>query len=78
MTSPNPVTNSEFTESLGKIFDKKIWLPNVPVIGLKLLMGEMSALVLDSSKTSSGKIVAEGFEFDFPELSIALREIYSE
>ena len=77
MVSPNPVTNKVFTETLASVFGKKIWLPNVPAIGLKLLMGEMSALVLDSAKVSSTKILAEGFHFDYPALKISLAEIYS-
>lgn len=78
MTAPNPVTNSEMTKSLARVFNKKTWLPHVPVIGLKLLLGEMSALVLDSAKTSPAKIEAGGFKFDFPELKVALEDIYVE
>ena len=78
MVSPNPVTNKVFTETLASVFGKKIWLPNVPAIGLKLLMGEMSALVLDSAKVSSTKILAEGFHFDYPALNLSLAEIYSD
>jgi len=76
MTAPDPVTNSEMTKSLARIFNKSLWLPNVPVFGLKLILGELSALVLDSAKVSSSKIRAAGFRFDYPELNTALQEIY--
>lgn len=76
MTSPQPVTNTEMTSTLAAIFDKKVWLPNVPAIGLKLMMGEMSAVVLDSSRVSSEKIINKGFQFKFPTLENALKEIY--
>lgn len=78
MTAPNPVTNAEMTKSLAHIFNKKLWLPNVPAFSLKILLGELSALVLDSAKVSSSKIQSEGFTFDFPDLDKALKEIYSE
>jgi len=78
MTAPNPVINSEFTQSLAQALDKKIWLPKVPEFGLKLILGELSALVLDSARVSSSKIQAEGFKFEFPVLDEALKDIYAE
>ena len=78
MTAPYPVTNAEMTKTLAETFDKKLWLPNAPAFGLKLLLGEMSALVLDSDKVSSSKIENAGFKFDFTQLSSALKEIYSD
>ena len=78
MTAPNPVTNVEMTRALAEIFDKKLWLPNAPAFGLKLVLGEMSALVLDSAKVSSAKIEKAGFKFDFPKLSDAVKDIYSD
>ena len=76
MTAPNPVTNREMTYALARLFDKKIWLPKVPAVGLKIVLGELSALVLDSAKVSSSKIAAQGFKFDYPNLNDALKEIY--
>ncbi|NEU07517.1 TIGR01777 family protein [Flavihumibacter sp. R14] len=78
MTAPNPVTNTELFRNLGQIFDKKLWLPRVPALALKIMLGELSALVLDSAKVSSSKIQASGFTFNYPELNKALREIYIE
>lgn len=78
MVAPNPVINAEMTEALGEIFDKKLWLPNAPAFGLKLVLGEMSALVLDSDKVSCSKIENAGFKFDYPQLRSALKEIYSD
>ena len=78
MTAPKPVTNAEMTEALADLFHKKLWLPKAPAFGLKLVLGEMSALVLDSDKVSSSKIENEGFKFDFTELRAALKQIYSD
>jgi uncharacterized protein len=76
MVAPNPVTNSEMIRTLAKLLNKKLWLPNVPAMGLKIILGELSALVLDSTRVTCSKIEAEGFEFDFPELNEALKDIY--
>lgn len=78
MVAPNPVTNNELTLSIAKALNKKIWMPNVPAFALKLLMGEMSILVLGSTKVSSEKIQAEGFEFDYVQVDDALKNIYNE
>jgi uncharacterized protein (TIGR01777 family) len=78
MTAPNPVTNAEATKAIATVFNKHLWLPNVPAFGLKLALGEMSALVLDSTKVSPAKIQSEGFSFNFPEINEALKNIYSE
>lgn len=78
MTAPNPVTNAKMTDALAKVFDRRLWLPNAPAFGIKLILGEMSALVLDSDKVSSSKIVSAGFKFDYPELKAALEAIYSD
>jgi uncharacterized protein len=78
MVAPNPVTNKELTLAIAKALNKKIWVPNVPAFALKVLMGEMSILVLASAKVSSEKIQAEGFEFDFKNLEDAIKNIYNE
>jgi NAD dependent epimerase/dehydratase family enzyme len=78
MTAPNPVTNAEVTKVIARVLNKPLWLPNVPAFGLKLALGEMSALVLDSAKVSAAKIQSEGFSFNFPEINEAVKNIYSE
>lgn len=76
MTAPNPVRNTEMISTLAQVLNKQLWLPKVPSFSLKILLGELSSLVLDSAKVSSSKIQAKGFKFDFPMLKDALSEIY--
>ena len=76
MTGPNPVTNKQLAKAVAQQLDKPFWAPNVPVFVLKLIMGEMRLAVLESVRTSSKKIEGAGFEFDYPELPAALKEIY--
>ena len=77
MVAPNPVNNNDLTLAIATALNKKIRLPNVPAFGLKLLMGEMSTLVLGSSKVASEKIQSEGFKFDFEKIEDALNDIYN-
>jgi uncharacterized protein (TIGR01777 family) len=76
MVAPNPVTNKQLTQAIAKQLHKPLWLPNVPAFFLKLLMGEMSTIVLASTKVSAQKIEDEGFKFKYPGITSALKEIY--
>ncbi|HEX8023225.1 TIGR01777 family oxidoreductase, partial [Mucilaginibacter sp.] len=53
MVAPNPVTNKQLTQTVAKHLRKPLWAPNVPGFILKLLLGEMSSIVLGSTKVSA-------------------------
>jgi len=76
MVAPNPVTNKQLTQAIAKQLRRSLWLPNVPAIFLKLLLGEMSSIVLASTKVSTQKIEDAGFRFKFPQITKALEDIY--
>lgn len=60
-----PVTNEEMTKILAKTLKKPYFLPNVPAFVLKLMLGEMHILLLESQKVSNEKIVHAGFNFEY-------------
>lgn len=73
--APNPVTNREFTEKLGKVLNRPTFIP-VPAFGIKILFGEMGeTLLLEGARVVPEKLLKAGFEFKFPELETALRHI---
>lgn len=72
-TAPNPVTNAEFTQVLARCLKRPALLP-VPAWLLKILLGEMSELVLGSQRVLPQRLLAQGFEFQYPELDSALRQ----
>ncbi|HEY9002340.1 MAG TPA: TIGR01777 family oxidoreductase [Mucilaginibacter sp.] len=76
MVAPNPVTNKQFTTVLAKQLHRPVWPINVPSFVFKLLMGEMSTIVLGSTRVSAEKIERDGFVFKYPELIDALKGIY--
>ena len=76
MVAPNPVTNKQLTQAVAKQLHKPLWAPNVPGFVLKLLLGEMSSIVLGSTKVSAQKIEDAGFKFKFTNLEAALSAIY--
>lgn len=73
--APNPVTNKEFMRTLASVLKKPMFMPNVPSFVLKLLLGEMSLLVLGGCKVSSEKLSATGFRFRYPDLVPALKNV---
>lgn len=76
MVAPNPVTNKQLTRAIAKQLHKPLWVPNVPAFLLKLMLGEMSTVVLSGTKVSAQKIQDAGFSFKFTEVAAALNEIY--
>lgn len=77
LTSPNPVTMSQFMKCLGKTLGSPSWT-KVPAFLAKLLFGEMAeSLLLADQQVSPDRLLKQGFHFSFPELSSALEEIYS-
>lgn len=74
ITSPEPVTNSAFEQTLGKVMHRPTWIP-VPSLALKIVMGEMSALVLDGQRVQPKRLLEMGFQFQFPELRHALEDL---
>ncbi|MDB4920828.1 TIGR01777 family oxidoreductase [Mucilaginibacter sp.] len=76
MVSPNPVTNKQLIKAIAKQLHRPLWAPKVPAFLLKLLLGEMSTIVLGSTKVSAQKIENAGFSFKYPDITSALKEIY--
>jgi uncharacterized protein (TIGR01777 family) len=76
LTAPNPVTNAEFTEVLGSVLGRPTVLPT-PRFGLNVLLGKelAEALLYTSARVLPTRLEADGFEFTFPRLEPALREL---
>ncbi|MGH9946587.1 MAG: TIGR01777 family oxidoreductase [Pyrinomonadaceae bacterium] len=72
VTSPHPVTNEEFTKTLGGVLYRPTILP-LPEFAVHMLMGEMGdALLLDSTRVIPKRLADAGFEFKYPDLKTAL------
>lgn len=65
-------TNSRFSKTMAKLYDYSIWIPKVPAIVLKILLGQMSEAILTGQRVSSEKIQKTGFEFQFTDLEKTL------
>lgn len=74
--APHPATNRELTAAAAKALNKPLWLPPVPAFALKLVLGEMSGIVVGGNKVSSEKIMAQGFSVEYQDLSHALTDLF--
>ncbi|KOR32273.1 hypothetical protein TI05_08315 [Achromatium sp. WMS3] len=75
VTAPNPVTNTEFTEILGRTLQRPT-IMTVPAFMLQLLMGEVAnELLLTGQKVIPKQLNEHGYQFLYPNLSAALENI---
>ena len=72
LASPNPVTNEEFTKTLGEVLYRPTILP-LPEFAVNLVFGEMGdALLIHSTRVEPKRLNDLGYTFKFPELKSAL------
>ena len=78
LTAPIPVTNLEFTKSLGRSVNRPTFFP-VPMLGPKLLLGRelASELIENSARVIPQRAIENGFEFKHVDLDTSLPEILS-
>jgi uncharacterized protein (TIGR01777 family) len=69
--SPNPVRNREFAKTLGRVLNRPAVL-RVPGFVLKLALGELGKMMLNSQRVVPGRLLSAGFEFAYPDLESAL------
>lgn len=72
--APNVVTNSEFTEAMGKVLKRPALFP-VPQFMLKILFGEMAGIFLDSKNVMANRLRELRFNFRYPNIHSALESI---
>ncbi|WP_442589020.1 TIGR01777 family oxidoreductase [Pedobacter sp. AW31-3R] len=76
--APFPITNACLTKAIAAKLHRPVWPFHVPEKVMKILLGEMSAIVLNSTNTSVQHLLDTGFIFNFTLLDKALSDIYGE
>jgi uncharacterized protein len=77
ITAPNPVTNEEFGKTIASVANKPHWLP-VPKIALKVLLGEMSDLLLKGQRVIPKKAIENGYVFKYSSITNAISNLLNE
>jgi uncharacterized protein (TIGR01777 family) len=72
VASPNPVTNEDFTKTLGEVLYRPTILP-LPEFAVNLVFGEMGdALLIHSTRVEPKRLNEAGYKFKFPNLKAAI------
>lgn len=76
-TAPHPVTNRQFSRALGRALRRPSLMP-VPGFALKILLGEMGAMLLTGQRVLPAVAQKHRFHFRYPEIDQAFRGIFGE
>jgi uncharacterized protein len=71
LTTPNPVTNAEFTAALAGALHRPALL-FLPTPVLRIALGGVSSDILSSARVMPRRLLAAGYQFQFPDLRAAL------
>ena len=75
LAAPEPVSNRDFTKTLGRVLRRPTRFA-MPGFAARLLFGEMAdALLLASARVEPAKLNASGYAFQYPALEGALRHV---
>jgi uncharacterized protein (TIGR01777 family) len=74
LTAPNPTTNRELTKTLAKVLNRPAVL-RVPQFVLRLQYGEGAQVLTKGQRVIPRRLLEGGFEFRFPEIEGALRDL---
>lgn len=71
-----PVSNKDFSAALAKVLKKPLLPLGVPAPVLRVLLGEMSSILLNGSRCSGKRLTETGFHYSFPTVDKALSDLY--
>jgi uncharacterized protein len=74
LTAPDTLRNSEVGRILAAALRRPYWLP-VPAFALKLLLGEMSTILLDGQKVLPKRLTEAGYDFAFKTAKTAVMDL---
>jgi uncharacterized protein (TIGR01777 family) len=74
LTAPEPLTNADFSRVLARVLRRPAFF-RVPAFAVRLLLGQMSVVVLEGQRAVPRRLRDLGFDFRFPEGEAALRDL---
>ncbi len=74
LVAPEPVTNRELVRTLGAVLGRPALLP-APAFALRWLLGEQAEILLASQRAVPQRLLEAGFNFAYPRLEAALRQL---
>ena len=74
VTAPNPLTNKDFSSTLGRALGRPSLFP-VPGFALRAALGEFSEILLTGQRVIPERALISGYNFKYPLLDEALKSI---
>jgi uncharacterized protein (TIGR01777 family) len=75
LIAPESTTNAEFLRTLAKVIHRPFWF-HIPAGMMRLVLGEMSVMVLEGRPAKPQRLLDFGYHFKFATLGEALRDLY--
>ena len=75
LIAPAQTSNADFMRAVAKALRRPYWLP-VPAWLFRMLLGEMSVLIVDGRYAVPGRLLEAGYPFQFPDLDSALANLF--
>jgi uncharacterized protein (TIGR01777 family) len=72
--TPKPITNRQFMTQIKNALKGNLVMP-IPEFGLRLLLGEMANVVLNSTRVFPRRLEKESFRLKFPDLNAAIKDL---
>lgn len=72
---PEPVSNKSFTASIARSASRPALFP-VPAVALRVLLGDLSHLLLDSQRVVPKRFIEQGFSYRYPTVESAMEEVF--
>jgi len=73
--TPNPISNKNLTKLIAKQLNRPLFLPNIPKLIMKLVLGERHILLFNNKNIQPKKALELGFKFQFTTAEVALQNI---
>jgi uncharacterized protein (TIGR01777 family) len=75
LISPSQTSNKEFMRGIAKILHRPYWFPT-PATLLKIVLGEMSSLVVEGRYSQPKRLLESGFHFQYSTIDSALLDLF--
>lgn len=75
-TAPSPVPNKEFAKAIAKAKEQYALMVPAPTFAMRLFMGERANVVLEGTRAIPLRLRETDFEFEFPNLIPALKDLF--
>jgi uncharacterized protein (TIGR01777 family) len=75
LIAPTPTSNAEFNRILANVLHRPYWFP-MPAFLLRILLGEMSVLIVEGRFAQPKRLIESGYRFKFEAAREALADLF--